>query len=165
VAMKALNAPLGIGVGEDTALYVITENGTSEAIALGNGGAWIIDSSSAKFPNEYYFTATDLSINYLTENDSYDYSSKRVFSASPPISTTTGRPQASNNVFGPDEAIKTILSLGQSTQTYLDNLSQESGPRAAVNFRKSGSTSVYYSSSTRFTVSNLLVDIMEQRLV
>jgi len=162
-AMKGIGTSVGIGVGEDTALYVFTSNDSSVATALGTGGVWIMDTSSTEFnPDTEYFTASNITINYLTENDTYDLTTKQLTSDSPLITTGNGKPHSSNKVFDSKEAIKSILSLALSAEGIVENHSQQNNPRAVVTFKKSDSTGVYYTSDNKFTVSKLLFDIRSQ---
>jgi len=162
-AMKGIGASVGIGVGEDTALYVVTSNDSSVATALGTGGVWIMDTGSAEFnPDTDYFTASNITINYLTENDTYDLTTKQLISDSPLVTTGNGKPHSSTKVFDSNEAIKSILSLALSAEEIVESHSQQNNPRAVVTFRKSDSTVVYYTNGSKFTVSKLLFDIRSQ---
>jgi cyanophycinase len=154
--MQDVGQSFGIGVGEDTALYINRDTAT----CLGNDGVWIIDSSRATFPTETYFAAKNLRMTYLTEGDTYTLSTKKVTSTKSQITSTSGRAYESDKVFDGPEGIDAIKSLVTSTDSQSVGYSYEERPTARVVFRKGeGEISYADSSRSKFTVDDLSFDI------
>jgi hypothetical protein len=157
--MKSANKSIGIGVGEDTALYI---NGDL-VTCLGNDGVWIMDSSSADFNQNASttFHVKNLSISYLTEGDTYIASTKEVTSTKPIIGSTSGKAHESKKIFEGPEGINAIKSLLLSNDQQSVGSTHESNPKVEVTFSKGASEFLSYSdeSGTKFTVDNLRIDI------
>lgn len=101
-AMKNIGHIYGLGVDEDTAVYIYDDIVT----VYGTWGVWIIDNSEATFPTtNSYFAAQSVRIAYLTEGDSYNLTNKMVTSVKPVITGENGGAYNSDDIFSTDEAL------------------------------------------------------------
>ena len=161
VAMKQSGTALGLGVDEDSALYI--NNGTAKV--LGRYGVWVMDASNATFSDEPYFTVNGIRISYLSENDTYSFEDRAVTSSKLEITVPQGSAYESNSVFSVDEAFRSITTLVHSLSAAESvGYSRESGPKARVRFYKGlgpgGTSRGHYSpESGLYTVVDLLMDI------
>lgn len=153
--MRSTSTPYGIGVGEDTALYIDGD----VAKCFGNDGVWWIDSSDAVYDeNEPYFTVDGLKISYLTEGDSLNMATKELTSTKALITGFFGGAHNSNKIFTGPEGIDSIKSLVLSTDNLSMGHSSERRPRTNVLFHKGRGEKAYHTAG-KFSVHQLLMDI------
>jgi cyanophycinase len=174
--MYDLSKPYGIGVGEDTCLYINKDSAT----VYGNDGVWLLDSSDALFPVDTYFNAKDIKVTYLTEGDTLNLSTKvvkklsqyasllksseflltfcQVTSTKQLITNGTGSAIDSDDIFTGTEGIDSIKSLVSSSSSDSIGYSKENRPTARVVFYK-GKGEKAYRSGQKYTVDKLIMDI------
>lgn len=155
-AMKNLGAPVGYGVGEDTAFYVNGDVGT----VYGTNGVFVVDKSTATFPAaSSFFAATGVTVSVLTAGDTYRYSSRAVTSTKALITSPYySSYHDSAAVFAPYETTKSLTHLVDQSVAYNIGVTAETKPQFSVKFYKNGSTKGYYSGGV-YTVVKALVDI------
>jgi len=157
VALKNLKKSVGLGVGEDTALFIDKD----QATVFGKAGVTIIDVEDAIFPSTYYFSAENVRITYLTHGDSYDFTEKSIKTSKYFFKGSQTRVYESDDIFGNFELIKTISSLVTSSSSESIGLSKESNPTFRVSFIKDDQYHGF-GIETDFSVQNLRVDISDK---
>jgi cyanophycinase len=157
--MQQLQKSFGFGVDEDTGLYI--HNGVASVV--GNSGVWILDSSSAEYLEEYYFSIEGVKIHYLTSGDSFNLETKELTTFKPAIVPENVEMYESEDIFGFNEGLKSIQDLVNSP-IFTTNIghSYEEDPIARVVFRKELDTQAYVSGD-KYAIASLLMDINTYR--
>ncbi|ODN02632.1 Cyanophycinase [Orchesella cincta] len=155
VAMRATNKLFGVGVDEDTALFINQDNAT----VFGRYGVWIVNSTEASFTNStQYFEATNVKINYLTEGDSFDISTGQLVTSKNLVTESDGEVYESEDIFDTDEALKSISSLATSASMASVGSSFETEPTARIVFQKTASTK-FFKEGNNLAITNMQLDI------
>ena len=153
--MQQLHKSFGFGVDEDTGLYI----NKGVATVVGNSGVWILDISLANYMPETYFRMDDVRVHYLTEGDSFDLETNVLNTNKSVLIPNTEQLYQSEDIFGPDEGVKSIVSL-VSSDSFVENEGQsyDVDPIAAVVFRKESSTKAFVSRE-KYAIYDLFMDI------
>ncbi len=158
VALRETQYPIGIGVDENTAFMI--KNGTGQVV--GEYGVFIVDASTANFPNTSYFCTTNIRLHYLTSGDSYHFTSKTVVSSKPLITLINHSVQDPSHIFGTYQTTKTITELAQSYQDAVNGKTYDPNGDVSmtfyVKFYKTSATTAY-KKAEKYTITNLSLDI------
>lgn len=158
VAMRDLGATRAFGVDENTGFLLDGDVGT----VYGAKGVTIFETSGASLASKSdpYFTASNVTVSYLTNGDRYTFSTKAVKSTITNQAAPTGKVYNSSKIFSPYEASKVMTALIRTNNTSATGSSAEKSPRFIVTFSKDSGTKGYYDSATaKVTVDKMKVKI------
>jgi len=155
VAMRDLNADFGIGVSENTGIYI--KDGVGEV--YGENGVYIINGYYANYSVATYFEADGFEVSSLTSGDSYDFNTSTVTSSKALITRTRYRKvYNSDEIVTGDEGFRVLERLVDAKPTTAVGYSYYRNPEFRFDFTKDVYTKGYKGDG-KYTVDNVKMDI------
>lgn len=160
-ALHNTNKEIGVGIDEDTALFI--KNGAAKV--YGAHGVFIVDNRNATYLSNNYFAGKGFRVSYLTDGDQYTFANSTVISSKPLIkSPAYSGHKDSTNITRAYETTNLITRL--LDQTDKDNIAYTKAPsdyprdtpKFKFYFSKDGQTKGYFSNQ-QYTINNALLDI------
>jgi len=155
-AVRSTGNTFGVGVGEDTVVYINGEVATVH----GTHGAWFVDLSEALFTNDTHMNVRNVRFSYLTEGDTINLTSRQVNSTKAPIPEGSGNARSSHDIFSNSEGINSATSLLNARPTIIGSIStsKERNPTAQVTFHRNRGEKGYQTAGM-YTIDGMYFDI------
>ena len=160
-ALQSTSKQIGVGVDEDTALFIKDGSGT----VYGSHGVFIVDNRNATYSSGSYFAGKNFRVSYLTVGDKYSFTNYGVSSNKSLISKTSySGHKDSTDITSSYETTSLVTRLVD--QTDVDNVGYtkapsdypKSTPKFRFYFSKDSQTKGYKTNQL-YTVSDALLDI------
>jgi cyanophycinase len=169
IGLRDTDAELGIGLDEGTGLLI--REGV--ATVVGHNGVYLVSKAGATIEgssSEEPFQGDGFTLHYLTEGDSYEFSTGAVTPAAGKtlIDSPAGSLYENSDIFSRGsekyQTTKTILSLMNSAQSSVSASAQKhgvsGGPELMMTFSKDAATEGYASASGYTTGNNAAVNAL-----
>ena len=158
VAMENLKTNFGVGIDEDTALFLNDDRG----IVYGTNHVFIVDTRLATHSlNSQHFNITGAVINVLSEGDKFNFKFNSLETTRPKIRVPQYKSGIdSNNIFGEYEATNLITHLVDQETNMNNGYSDIDHPGFHFQFSKDQFTSGYFSNN-QYTVEKVKMDILD----
>ncbi len=156
VAMTELKTNLGIGVDENTAVYLTDDT----AYVYGQNGITFADGRIAKqYQDSKHFKTSNVRINVLTEGDQFNLKTLQVISNKTKITNPTYAGNLnSDNIFGAYQSQKLMNRLVHQIDDVNIGRSIQNGPGFEFQFKKDEASKGYFDND-KYTVENVIMDI------
>jgi cyanophycinase len=148
---------LGIGLDEDTALFVKGSVGRVH----GKGGVFIADASQATFGKGPHFSVKGMRIHYLRAGDEFDFASRKIVSKKPLTGTKPDALSAysSSDLLRKYEMTKLIESLVETGAAKTTGATYESSPRFTFSLSRDVKTRAFLDDEGQVAIESLKLDV------
>jgi cyanophycinase len=144
----------GLGVDEDTALFVEDGGGT----VVGENGVYFVDTSDAVWGEGPHFSVTGIRVTYLSAGDTIDLESGRVTSTGTP-SAGDGRPYDSDDLMSRYESFYLMRGLARSSARRVTGTTRETDPGFRFVFSRDQRTKAFMK-GREFTLVDAVLDVV-----